>query len=316
MLAHSLLFPGMPYGSAPRWAFAIAEICMLLLMVLCAVHAVRSKRRGALSYLLGGFLFGLALEYIEVLSGSYTYGRFHLMLGHAPKDIPICIGAGWGIILYTARLYSDALRLRPFAAAALDTLLALNIDLSMDVVAYRLHMWHWYWNGTGLDPLRAQWFGIPYGNFVGWATVVFCYSLYSRLWERRITQKPGAWRGPVVAVLALVCAQATLFVTETWIWDFLHRHAGLTSGPRLLLIVLAMATLIAWGWKRRESAMQPMDGIALWVPCWFHLYFFFCFAWFHFFRENRWMTAAAAANIVLGIGMHLLPLREQRRKQA
>jgi hypothetical protein len=57
-----------------------------------------------------GVLFGLILEYVNVRANlGYTYGKFMLMFGTAPKDIPFCIGVGWGVIMYTARLLSDAL---------------------------------------------------------------------------------------------------------------------------------------------------------------------------------------------------------------
>ncbi len=104
------------------------------------------KRTGHVAYLLGGFGFGLLLEYVNVVSNAgYRYGQFWLMLGPLPDNIPVCIGMGWGIIIYTSRLVSDNRGLPLTAAAAFDALLALSIDLSMDVVAYRLHMWHWDW---------------------------------------------------------------------------------------------------------------------------------------------------------------------------
>src|SRR5271170_3517437 len=119
-------FPGIPYGPAPAWCFPIAEISIFALFVLCLYHAAKHAR-SLVTYLLGGVAFGLILEYIEVLTGGgYTYGRFFFMLGHPPIYIPVCIGVGWGIILYTARLFSDSLGLSLWTAAAFDTLLALN----------------------------------------------------------------------------------------------------------------------------------------------------------------------------------------------
>ena len=165
------------------------------------------------------------------------------MLGRAPLDIPVSVGLAWGIILYTARLFSDGLRLPWVAAAALDTLLALNIDLTMDVIAYRMHMWHWDWTRTGLDPLKAEWFGVPYANFVGWISVVFFYSFFSRLYERTIFRRPNAWRFPAVAVLALISAQVELLVTEDFIFHWLNAaHFG--PGWRLITEVVAR-----WGWR-------------------------------------------------------------------
>ena len=304
-------FPDMPYGPAPGWCSPVMELMVYGLLVVCLVHAIR-RGAGTVLYLAGGFAFGLILEYFEVLSHSYTYGRFYLMLGHAPLDIPVCIGAGWAIILYTSRLLSDALRLAMLGAAALDTLLALNIDLSMDVVAYRLHMWHWHWERAHLDPLHSQWFGIPYGNFVGWATVVFCYSFFSRLFEHRTLRgRNNVVRFGAVVLLALLASQAVLALTEIYIFGWMGRHLGITSGLRLSLIVGALLVVAVAGWRRREQPPLAIPPIATWTPCWFHVFFISCFFGFGFYRENRWMTAIACANVILGFLVHLLPLRKK-----
>lgn len=300
-----LPYPGIPYETAPTWSFLVFEGSMFLLLALCLLHAWR-RHREFVPYILGGFLFGVLLEYMEVLSHSYTYSHFHVMLGHAPLDVPVCIGAGWGIILYTARLFSDRLGLSSVAAAALDTLLALNIDLSMDVVAYRLHMWHWYWRDTS-KALTSQWFGIPYGNFNGWVTVVFCYSGYSRLFERTLMRhaKDNMPRRALIALLAFLCSLGTLFVTESFVYPFLLHRFGLSSGPRLTLLVAGLLLATILGLRKARSLSNQLPPIAIWVPCWFHVYFLFCFFVFAFYKENRWMTAAAVLNMLLGMAIHL-----------
>jgi hypothetical protein len=104
-------YPLMPYGTAPSWCFRVFEFSMYLLFSICLFYAVRKSRRDVI-YLLGGLAFGLTLEYIEVISDmGYTYGRFMVMFGHAPHDIPLCIGIGWSIIMYSARQFSDSLGL-------------------------------------------------------------------------------------------------------------------------------------------------------------------------------------------------------------
>jgi hypothetical protein len=135
----------MPYGEAPAYCFPIFEFSMYILFVLCLLHAIK-QGIGYASYLIAGVLFGLLLEYINVISDmGYVYGKFIVMFGKPPQDIPLCIGIGWGIIIYTARLFTDTFKLPLWASACLDTLLALSIDISMDIVAYRLHMWTWNW---------------------------------------------------------------------------------------------------------------------------------------------------------------------------
>jgi uncharacterized membrane protein len=311
-------FPGMPYGAAPHWTFPAIELDIFLLLALCFVHAWRSRRHGAVPYLLGGFAFGLILEYLEVLSHSYTYGHFWIMLGRAPFDIPVCIGAGWAVILYTSRLFSDALRLPMLGAAALDTLLALNIDLSMDVVAYRMHLWHWNWKFPHQNPLTSQWFGVPYGNFTGWITVVFCYSLFSRLFERPLTRRAnaGILRFTFVALLALIASQTVLLFTESFLFGWMSRTLHITSGKRLTLFVVILLVLAIAGWTKRTRPAFPIPAIATWVPCWFHLFFIACFFGLGFYRENHWMTAIACANIAVGILIHLAPLRLRARSLA
>jgi hypothetical protein len=315
-------FPGIPYGFAPAWCFPFVEGSVFVLFLLCLLHAVRRDRSGMI-YLLGGLGFGLLLEYFEVVTDSYTYGHFHIMLGRAPHDLPLWVGVAWGIIMYTARLFSDYLGLPLFSAAAMDTLLALNIDVSIDVVAYRLHMWHWIWHDIHLA-LTGQWFGIPYGNFVGWATVVFCYSIFSRIFARWMTRgvSPGIGKGigkaSLIAVLAVLSSLAALISTETLLFPILSR-LGITSGIRLMVIVAALiATLaIGWsiGWSRRHESMGLLPPVALWVPAWFHLFFVGCFFGFGFYRENPWMTAAGAINFLLGIAIHLYPYRVQTREK-
>jgi len=306
-------FPGLPYGVAPWWCFPLNEVCLYALMVVCFVHAIR-KGKGAVAYLLGGLVFGLILEYLEVLSGSYTYGRFFIMIGRAPIEIPFCIGCGWAIILYSARLFSDAYTLPLLGAVALDTLLALNIDLSMDVVAYRLHMWHWYWSLPRQSPLTSQWFGIPYGNFVGWITVVFCYSFFSRLLEKKWSRSDAGWMRVIsIAAATVVCSQAVLFGTETFLFPFMLKYLHITSGTRLLALTATLLLLTAFGWsKRRRSYNQP-PVVARWVPCYFHFFFAFCFFALGFYRENRWMTTAALINAALGIVVHLYPFEPAAR---
>lgn len=308
-------FPGIPYGFAPAWCFPVVEGTVFVFFVLCSVHAIKRDRSGMI-YLFGGLVFGVLLEYFEVVTDSYSYGHFRIMLGSAPRDLPLWVGAAWGVIMYTARMFSDFLGLPLFASAALDTLLALNIDISIDVVAYRLHMWHWVWKDTNLA-LTGQWFGIPYANFVGWATVVFCYSAFSRLFERWMTRRAPAGTGKAcfIAASAVLASLAILICTETVLFPILIQ-LGITAGIRLIVIVAVLVAIVAFGWPKRHGSIATLPPVALWAPAWFHVFFVGCFFGFGFYRENRWMTAAAVINILLGIAIHLYPYRLRTREKA
>ncbi|MXV50295.1 carotenoid biosynthesis protein [Pedobacter sp. HMF7647] len=307
-----LPYPGIPYGPAPQWCYLLAEFVPYVLLILCLIYACRNSIRDV-SYLLGGVLFGLLLEYMEVMMGSYTYGHFRLMLGSAALAVPLWIGVGWGIIMYTARLYTDKLGLTLWPAAAFDTLLALNIDLSMDVVAYRTHMWHWDWSDTDFNPLTAQWFGIPFGNFIGWQTVVFSYSLFSRIFEKKIrwTVRPAIVQSTLTALLSLICSLAALYLTQE-IWPYLTEYLGIRSVHRFTGICLILVILTVTGWRKRTAISASLPAIAWLVPFWFHLFFAGCFFILGFFRENWLMTFVTLLNLLTGLLIHYLPLKARK----
>ena len=270
------------------------------------------------SYLLAGVLFGLILEYVNVNANmGYVYGRFGVMFGHTPNDIPLCIGVGWGIIMYTARLFTDRLGVSLWACAALDAVLALGVDFSMDTVAYRLHMWTWDWSGTGLHPLRAQWFGIPYGNFSGWLYVVFFYSSISRLLERGLTKnkKGSTVKLALIPLASVVLSQVALYVTLVYIGNFLRSH-GVTDGYRLIAFLGMLILIVAIGWRRRRPISFTWPFITWLVPAWFHLYFFLWLFLGGFYAESRWLIIAGAANLIFWTVVHLRDKRTAPRLQA
>ena len=309
-------FPGIPYGAAPAYCFALTEICMYVLFILCLVHAFK-QGVSHVSYLLGGLLFGLLLEYVNVISDmGYVYGQFTVMFGKAPLNIPLCIGVGWAIIMYSTRLFTDAFRLPLWTSVALDTVLAISIDLSMDAVAYRLHMWHWNWTGTGLNPLTADWFGIPFGNFFGWLMVVFFYSSFSRLLERawKVEQKERTFRAAVIPLISVILSQMALYAMLMYVDEFLYNYLGVTPLLRFTIFLAALLLMVALGWNRRGAAgFAGHVPLVSWVvPVWFHLFFFIWLFAGGFFRESPWLVAAASLNLLIGIGIHVSALRAKR----
>ena len=301
-------YHGIPYGPAPAYCFALFEFSMYALFVVCLVHAVR-KGRQQVFYLLGGLGFGLILEYVNVVSNmGYLYGQFFIMFGKAPLNIPLCIGVGWGIIMYSSRLFTDAFHLPLWTSAALDTLLAISIDLSMDTVAYRLHMWHWNWANTGLNPLTAEWFGIPYGNFFGWLMVVFFYSSSSRLLENGFGLQHASkiWKAAAVPLLAVILSQVALYAMLVYIDRFLYNYFGITSLHRFLGFLLLLLMVVAAGWQRRSGTQtaNQLPVVSWLIPVWFHLFFFTWLFAGRFYAESPWLVAVACLNGVIGVFIH------------
>jgi hypothetical protein len=289
---------GMPYGAAPSSCFPLTEICVYLLFIICLWHSL-SHNSKHLGFMLGGIVFGLLLEFVDVyfLKG-YTYGRFMVMIGKQPDDIPLWIGVGWGIIMYSSRIFTDQMGLPIFAAAAFDAFLALNIDLTMDVTACRLHMWDWGWSATHDNPLTSQWFGIPWNNYFGWLVVIFTYSAFSRLFSK--------WKIRIFIPLAsIVLSEIILFSLFNNIKPWAHDHLGINSLHWLIALLILLIGLILFAWKKRKSKPLTTISFPVWlVPLWFHIYFTIWFFISGFYHENKWMTFFALANLLVSVVIH------------
>jgi hypothetical protein len=241
-----MILPG-PY-------FLAFEAVVLATFVVCLRHAWLSGPAQAWA-LCAGVLFGLLLEWATIQQlNAYAYGRFLLMLG----EVPLAIGVAWGVILYTARLFSDATSLPGWARPVLDALLGLNLDLALDAVAIRLGFWDW---GGGF----SRWyFGVPYENFWAWFWVVFSFSAGLRLLSRW-RHPAGAWLAPAGAV---VIGVAGVLATNAFITGIQSEAASLGAIAAVLggALVLMLAL-------RPRLHVRPVPRLAAWAPLVFHAYF-------------------------------------------
>jgi hypothetical protein len=238
----------------PNIYFITFELLIYTLFAVCLVHA-RQRGWAVVWELIAGAVFGLLLEWSTIEQFHlYTYGRFLIMMG----EVPLPIGVAWGVIIYSARQFSDATSLPEWARPVLDGLLALNIDLSMDAIAIRLGFWHW---GIGIN---QQYFGVPYGNFWAWFWVVFFFSTGLRLliqgkyFLSSITTPLGA---VVVGVAGIVGIDYLMPKIGTYQVYPITIACVLTSA---LLLILAL---------RPKLHLRSEPALTAWVPAAFHVYF-------------------------------------------
>ncbi len=259
--------------------FTLFELMVLVLAIMAVRHAWRCGLH-VLWQLVAGMLFGVLLEWATIRQlDAYAYGKFLVMIA----DVPIVIGVSWGLIIYSAMLFSDATSLPAWARPLLDGLLALNIDLAMDAVAIRLGMWDW-----GQGP-AFEYFGVPWGNFWAWFWVVSSFSAGIRLLARR-ENWASRWVGPLLSI-----GVGTLVVLGTnALISFVLLPAGLYEvsvavviGGALLLIVAlrpklhvpqggvvetGTSTALSAGTSTALSA-GTSTALSAGVPAAFHLYF-------------------------------------------
>lgn len=238
----------------PNPIFITFEIMLLTLFALCLRHAARQSL-AVVWQLVAGVLFGLLLEWATLRQlHVYRYGRFWLMLG----PVPLMVGVGWGVIIYSARLFSDSTSLPEWARPMLDGLLALTIDLAMDAVAIRLGMWDW---GRGS---QYQYFGVPYANFWAWFWVVFTFSVGLRGFAHSASWA-GRWLAPVGAILL---GLVNLVAMNTLMTMDMPEASYLPTIALMLGVALALVF-----WLHPRFSLCRSDPLAFWVPFAFHAFF-------------------------------------------
>ena len=225
---------------------------------LLALSLYDARKRGwhVVWQVLAGVLFGVLLEWATIQQlHAYQYGQFPIMIA---GEVPLAIGAGWGVIIYASRLYAEATSLPRWTKPLLAALLALNIDLSMDAIAIRLGMWDW---GQGLD---FQYFGVPWANFWAWFWVVVFFSAGLR-WFADGDSALSRWLGPVAAVALGVVG---VLLTNHFIVSIVPRQWY--EATIVLVIVGALALVLA---LRPRLVSLPLSAPSKWTPWGFHLFF-------------------------------------------
>lgn len=234
--------------------FIVMELIVYGLFAVCITHAWRAGPEAVLR-LVAASVFGVLLELATIWQlDAYSYGTFLVMV----SNVPLAIGVGWGTIIYSAKLLSDATSLPLWARPVLDGLLALNIDLAMDAVAIRLGMWDW---GMGLD---SQYFGVPYANFWAWFWVVLSFSAGWR-WLSEKVQGGWRWFNPLGAIL--IGLAGVLGTNALIVFGIPRQLYELTIG------VTIASALVLILWHRPSFASRVSAPPAFWVPFAFHAYF-------------------------------------------
>lgn len=191
--------------------FGAASIALvvstLLFAITCFAHAYYSlgwKRAATLFGLTLGFSWLMETVSIEsCMIGCYQYTA---VLGPKLGVVPLMIPLGWFTTTYTAYVvvnlivdgtpWSETLggAWRSILIALVGAFIQTAWDLAGD--PYMVHVVKaWVWDDGG------PFFGVPWGNFIGWVEIGFMAALIFRWLERDIPREP---LGPMTPTLASV----------------------------------------------------------------------------------------------------------------
>ena len=286
--------------------YIAADFLMLALLTACTYHAYTRHNLYRVSELFATLIYGVVLESIAIIAyQDYTYGKDFLII---IAGLPIAVGIGWAVIIYSAMELSNSLRLSEWVRPLLDTILALSIDLSMDPIAIRMGYWNY------VVPHNSDWFGVPAINYFGWISIAFTYSYWTRA-ARRIMQKraedPSSWKKAathLTPMLVVVPSILTLLVMrQTWT-GLTNLKIPLMLIPASILTVVSIITITdAYKQKNRGFIDKKIDLIPFLVPLAINIFYLLMAVAFGFFSNSISLGIISGLTLIINLLVYSSP---------
>ncbi len=274
--------------------FLIFECLAYLLFAGCVWRASRQGRFQALELLWAG-LYGFLLEWLTIKQlHAYHYGQFLIMIDGAP----LAIGLSWAVVIYSSMGFSSRLQLSEPARPILDALLALNIDVALDVIAIRLGMWTW--NGVALD---QQWFGVPWANFLAWFVVVWSFSGFIRALR---PWRQYRWRRWLYTPSAMLLSLFVL-AASSGLYRFMADNIG--GGALTPWLLIAGSLLIVLNARHGAGTAELPEPTLILTPIAFHTYALLAGISSGIFARQPVLAVIGGTMLTVGLAIHARPWR-------
>ncbi len=312
--------------------YLIFEILGITAFLLIFSRAIYQKNRRTVFELLAAFVFGLLLEIANIyFSQAYYYSDQFLF---RIFDVPIVVGMCWAVIIYSAMLLSDQYRISWTIKPVFDAFTALVLDLSMDAVAIRLHLWHWK------IPLNQEWYGVPFENLFGWIAVVFSFSFIIRfirtLNPKRFLTKLLQFFSPFISYglfylglnIFLILAIAPFQINYLGDWSHLfnlcfkhditiiyHPQVQFWKMVILIIVVVEMVNIMAYKVLKSKNIIQwHFDILSFSVLTALHLLFMIGLVITNIYQTLPFLLFIAIFMFLVHLALHFVPLFLQKEK--
>ncbi|MHA1673929.1 MAG: carotenoid biosynthesis protein [Promethearchaeota archaeon] len=227
----------------------IFEVMIIVIYAIAIGLLIKSRDYTRIGELINGTIFGIMLEYLNIIffEGYLYHPDFWLQAGAVPDNVPLVIGMAWGLLGICTRAIADRFDLPTVVTLLFATILAVTFDLYLDIVAVRLEGGFWVWFGfpENWDITNIGLYGVPWGNYIGWFSVMFYLGLFNHI-TRRIDRPTRKWIHavriivvPIVSNIALLGTLVLLAFTELryyagWIFGALYIGSMILVGFHLI----------------------------------------------------------------------------------
>lgn len=289
-------------------SYLIFEILGVIFLIICGYFRIKKadmKKADVVMELFGILLFGLFLEILAVSVGLYNYppASFAMMI----FNVPIIIGIGWSVILFSAMWFTDSLEMPEWSRVIFDAFLAVLIDLGMDAVAIRdvysgSGMWAWKINFT------EEWFGVPWFNFSAWWFIAFSISSAIRICRKLAKRWDNRFFNAVYPVFASILGIGILTVSS-----FITRFDF-----NMLVLIIQMIlsiSVIAWKWRGIKNPISLKKDFPVYlIPLGFHLCFFLLMLVMRYYEGVLAILWMSLLTLIIHIGILVAVTRMGKKK--
>ncbi|MFA5715117.1 MAG: carotenoid biosynthesis protein [Candidatus Paceibacterota bacterium] len=267
-------------------------------------------------------VFGMILE-IGNTYIAHTYYYSDLFLAKV-MNVPLAIGLWWVVIIYCSMLLSDQYNIPWRFRPAMDALIAVIIDISIDVVAIRLGFWHWS------IPLSQEWYGVPFENLVGWILVVLSFSYLIRfirtLNHKRIFTKLIMILSPLLSYISLlsgliIFSLITIFPYQVNNWttflkfnykpDFnilYQPEVQLWKEIIFVIFLIELINVVIWvAVKYRKNYLKCFDAVSFSILSLAHLFFIFALFYSGIYKEYPIFILIGLSSFLVHCFIHFAP---------
>lgn len=261
-------------------AFTIA---MAVVSILCGIHAWRHDDH---VLFVSAIVYGLLMEKLVIVAfDTYTYPAAKMLDAFG---IPIAIGFGWGVVIYSGYVTARRFELSPRHIPLFAGVYALHMDFAMDTIAIRVPYWQWL--------SRGDWFGVPLGNYVGWFLValLFTYTYHAVSTRTRNPFLIGA--GSIFGAIVLLLPALELWTRVT--------------GDSVLREILILGTLVGvslFSLARTTWTPRPVSHLITAAVFSFHGFFLAVLLVLGLHTTQPVLLLLSVAMIAIGVGIHGWP---------
>jgi len=256
------------------WSLYLFEFGYFSLTLLCLRHAWKQAPYKAFS-LIVAILYGFAVEYSAVIRDPAPY-HYNFFLIELPGPVPLGAILGWGIIFYVVTETATKLKSHWSVQAMFAAMLATCVDLVVDPIVVYVGFWTWTPQGP--------WFGIPWGNYVGWVVIVASLSVFLQLGYKKFPPGQKFGRDILVALGATIPAFISVYIlltgyliltTKNWIPEVVI--ANIFLGACLLFLLYNLPAMnrdnpIEWELLSVPAFFFPWSLIMLYLSGFYNLY--------------------------------------------